>query len=83
LPVISIAPVTEWMEQERARAEHELSKQRYLERKEKEALAQAQAQALAQAQLVQPAGVPRHQEHMKKQGDSRVVGKYVIKKKDK
>lgn len=84
LPAITIAPVTEWMEQERVRAEHEQQKQRYLERKEREQ--QAAALAAQQAQVVQPAppraNVPRNQLIMKAQGDSKVVNRYKVIKRD-
>jgi serine/threonine protein kinase len=84
LPAITIAPVTEWMEQERARADHELQKQRYLERKEHQRL-ESQQQAHAQP-VVQPVPpkpkVPPHQQLMKAQGDNKVVNRYKIIKRD-
>ena len=79
LPLINIAPVTEWMEQERARAEHEAKK-----------AAHAAAQAQHQQQLhthaapgpPQPrASIPRNQMIMKSQNDANVVSKYKVIKK--
>jgi uncharacterized membrane protein len=87
LPLISIAPVTEWMEQERARIAHEAAKKSYYENVERKKLEQAQGDLLqAQAQAQQPAKklVPINVQMMKKQNDTNVVGKYkIVKKGDK
>jgi len=81
LPVISIAPVTEWMEQERARAEHEQQKLRH-QHKERERLeAAAAAAAISAAQQQAQSNVPKHQAIMRNQGNAKVVGRYTILKK--
>lgn len=80
LSAISIAPTTEWMEQERQRNDHEHAKQRLREKQE----ASAQQQALLlqqQQQQQQQAFVPKHQAIMARQNDAKVVGRYKIIKK--
>ena len=78
LPLINIAPVTEWMEQERARAEHEAKKAAH---------AAAQAQHQQQLHTHAPPGppprasIPRNQMIMKSQNDANVVSKYKVIKK--
>lgn len=84
LPVICIEPVTEWMEQERTRIEHEAAKQRYKERSEQQQAQALQAQQQA-SQQPQPPKLNVNRGHLvtKTQNDKSVVGKYkVIKRGD-
>ncbi len=72
------------MEQERARAEHELAKKHHkesFERKEREREAHQQHQL--QMQAPPKSNVPTNFLHMKKMNDQKVVGRYkVVKKSD-
>lgn len=82
--MISIEPVTEWMENERIRIEHEAAKQRHKERAEQQVLAAQQAAAQAQQQpppsqfLPPRSNVNRGILAARSQGDKAVVSKYKV-----